>query len=133
MITKPLVMTDAKIVEQKINHYFEQQDKAGKPYTMIGLAIGLGLNHRKMLDVYANLDFEQDYLDKYKNDLPLISNLIKNAKAKVEEYVITNVMTARNPAGGIFIAKNMDYCDKQQIDANVTGDLTINITVDDDK
>ena len=65
MITKPLVMTDAKIVEQKINSYFEQQDKAGKPYTMIGLAIGLGLNHRKMLDVYANLDFEQAYLDKY--------------------------------------------------------------------
>jgi len=119
-ITKQLKMTDPAIVKTAIDGYFANRDQDKRPYTMIGLAIALGLNHRKMLDVYEDMAFKPDYIDRWGAELSAISNLIKNAKAKVEEYVVEQVMIARNPAGGIFIAKNMDYKDKQEIETTVT-------------
>jgi len=53
-------------------------------------------------------------------------NTIKKIKARVEHYVEKMTISGKiAPAVGIFVLKNFDWTDKQIIDANITGDISL--------
>lgn len=78
-------------LEKAINEYFDKCDKKGKPYTMTGLALSLGVDRRTLIN-YGNKD--------------LFFSLIKNAKAKVEEQLEESLYRLGNNSGVIFNLKN---------------------------
>jgi hypothetical protein len=116
VITKPLKLTNPAEVDEKIQEYFARQDAAGRPYTVIGIANALGLYNRDDLYRYERMDFAEDYLKTFGESLSRISDLLKRATAQCEEYVVETAITAKNPAGSIFIAKNMGYKDKTEVE-----------------
>ena len=95
-----------------INKYFENQLSIDKPITITGLCLALGTT--------------RDLLCDYSNN-PVFSDAIKQAKEIVANYAEEQCLTARNPAGAIFIAKNHGFTDKQEIDHKITSKI---ITVD---
>lgn len=73
-----------------IDAYFAQQDLAKQPYTMSGLARALGTTRKTVLDYEGRDGF---------------SDTVKSARARVEEWVETQLYGNR-PVGPIFSLKN---------------------------
>lgn len=121
---RPLSFKSVKELDEKIDEYFAYCDngfrnlfdeKTGetkqiawsKPYTMSGLAVWLGTD-RKTLYNYSKRD---EYFPS-----------IKKALARVEADLEERAITARQPAGTIFVLKNnFTWVDetRQKLDANV--------------
>jgi len=79
-----------------------------KPYTITGLAIGVGLTRRGLLDYEEKGEF---------------SHTITMAKAKVEDYAESHLFSGRNAAGAIFSLKN-NYGWKDKTEQEVSGNLS---------
>lgn len=102
---RPRKYTDKEIFEKKIEEYFNDCDKKGKPYTMSGLAYSLGMDRRSLLN------YSKD--DKF---FPTI----KIARDRVETYVEEQLYGNKQTAGVIFSLKNnFGWKDKQEIEQKV--------------
>lgn len=97
---RPKAYTKVKIMQQKIDKYFNECDKNKEPYTITGLCIAL--------------DICRDTLSEYmKNDE--FSDTIKKAKLKVENYLEKHLITDNSTTGIIFNLKNnFGWKDKQE-------------------
>lgn len=106
-VGRPNKFTDVDIYVDRINSYFEDCDTKLRPYTITGLALWLDTTRETMCDYEKN---------------PLFSDATKTAKEIVANYAVEQCLTAKNPAGAIFLAKNHGFSDKQEltIDANIT-------------
>ena len=91
--------------------FFANCDAKSEPYTITGLALALDTD-RKTLMAWENSD--------------RLCNTIKKIKSKVEEYVERRVAMGKiPPAVGIFMLKNFGWTDKQEIDQNIKGDISL--------
>jgi hypothetical protein len=114
---RPLKYDDPDKVSRLINKYFRECDKQDIPYTVNGLALAIGLHRATLLDYEQNdrgRPEEQETRQK-------ISDLIKDAKAKVESSLENRLLAGKcAPAGPIFILKNMGWKDKTELEGNMT-------------
>jgi hypothetical protein len=99
-VGRPLKFT-LEEVERKIEKYFAECDRLGKPYLITGLALYIGFNGRQQMDDYMAIDEFHDP--------------IKRAKARVEAYYEEG-LHSNSPAGRIFGLKNMGWKDKQEVE-----------------
>lgn len=119
---RPPLYKMAQELQAKIDEYFEScwidkvvevTDKEGnvtttnsryqnRPYTVMGLALALGMCRDTLCEYAKNGEF---------------SDIIKKAKAKVEMNVEENLLWGKNAAGPIFWLKNhAGYRDKQELE-----------------
>lgn len=118
MAGRPNKFKSVEEMQIAINNYFKDCDANERPYTISGLAYALDTTRRTLLDYEEN--------DEY-------SHTIKKAKAKIEQFVEERLFVGNNTAGVIFNLKNnYNWKDKQEIEAEVNSDLTINIELTDD-
>lgn len=129
-------------IQEKIDAYFEGcrgtvrydddgnvlTDKFGRPVifderplTITGLALALGFNSRQTL---LNYQGKKEFMD-----------TIMRAKAQVEQYAEERLFDKDGANGAKFsLANNFDgWKEKQQIDADLSTELTINIELSDDE
>lgn len=117
-IGRPNKFKSVEEMEQAIEEYFNYCDENGKPYTISGLAYALDTNRQTLLDYQEKDEF---------------SDTIKRAKAKIERFVEERLFVGSNTAGVIFNLKNnYNWKDKQEIDAEVSSTVNINIELSDD-
>ena len=104
-VGRPRKYTDPKVMEQKIEEYFESiTDENGdykRPPTVSGLALFLG---------FCNKSSMYDYRDEY----PEFSDSIKKAIARLETFHEEKVSAGDKCVGNIFILKNFGWSDRQQ-------------------
>lgn len=128
-------------IQEKIDAYFEKcegtvlnyengevvLDKHGdpvivgrKPLTITGLALALGFTSRQAL---LNYQAKEEFVD-----------TITRAKAMVEQYAEERLFDKDGANGAKFsLANNFDgWKEKQQIEADVNSEVTINIELSDD-
>ncbi len=115
---RPKKYNKVEEMQRDIDNYFKECDANDRPYTISGLAYALDTTRRTLLDYEENDEF---------------SHTIKRAKAKIEQFVEERLFVGSNTAGVIFNLKNnYNWKDKQEIEAEVNSDLTINIELTDD-
>ena len=116
---RPMKYKSVKAMQSDIDDYFKECDESGRPYTVSGLAYALGTNRQTLL----NYEEKEEFFD-----------TIKRAKAKIElfnEELLYNKDVSTT--GVIFNLKNnYGWKDKQEIEADVKNDVTINIELSDD-
>jgi hypothetical protein len=131
-----------KEMQEKIDAYFAEcagyivKDKDGnpmldkydepviagrKPLTITGLALALGFSTRQAL---LNYQDKEEFVD-----------TVLRAKAKVEQYAEERLYDKDGANGAKFsLANNFKgWAEKQQVDANVNSEVTINIELSDDE
>jgi hypothetical protein len=100
-------------MQKSMDIYFAEIEKTGEPPTICGLSEALGFEDRRSL---------LDYLHN-KNEF---TRTIKGAKRKIEQYLEKRLSQGQNVAGLIFNLKNnFGWVDKQEINTNLTGNLTL--------
>lgn len=82
---------DANEFEKKVNQYFIECDKNGRPYTMSGLANSLDMDRRSLVNYAKD---EKFFLT------------IKKARQRVEQQLEENLYRLGNNSGIIFNLKN---------------------------
>lgn len=138
---RPPMYKNKEEIQEKIDKYFNEcagvplkndegeviRDKNGepilhgkKPLTVTGLALALGFNSRQAL---LNYQAKREFYD-----------TITRAKAKIEQYAEERLFDKDGANGAKFsLANNFDgWKEKQQIEAEVNQDLTINIELSDE-
>lgn len=136
---KPRMYKSVEEIQEKIDAYFEECkgtplydaegnpmiDKFGnpimygvRPLTVTGLALALGFTSRQAL---LNYQGRAEFVD-----------TITRAKAKVEQYAEERLFDKDGANGAKFsLANNFEgWKEKQQIEADVNSDLSINITLE---
>ena len=126
MAGRPRKYNKVEDMEIAIDKYFQECDAKEEPYTMSGLALALGFDSRRSLINYCDYEDEEE-----KGFLPTI----KRARAKCEFDIERGLLSGKyNPTGAIFNLKNnYDWKDKQEIAAEVSNDVTINIELSDNE
>lgn len=116
---RPLKFKSAEEMQTIINQYFAKCDAEKKPYTVSGLAVALDTTRRTLLDYEEKDEF---------------SHTIKKAKAKIEAYNEEMLYNKNIPTTGVIfnLKNNYGWKDKQEIEAEVNSDMTINIELSDD-
>ncbi|WP_313798808.1 terminase small subunit [Cytobacillus sp.] len=131
-MAKPLKFKSPEELSERISEYFFHCDrnmkvmfnKDGepievpdpKPYTISGLAYFLGTNRQTLL----NYEERDEYFD-----------TIRAAKAKIEAFVEESLWKPKIAQGVVFNLKN-NFGWKEQQDINMSGELEINVSLDDD-
>jgi len=141
-IGRPPTYKTKEEIQEKIDEYFESckgtikydgdgnvlVDKLGRPVifddrplTITGLALALGFNSRQTL---LNYQGKEEFVD-----------TIMRAKARVEQYAEERLFDKDGANGAKFsLANNFEgWKEKQQIEAEVSNELTINIELSDDE
>lgn len=136
------MFTSVEEMQEKIDAYFEEcegvimKDEEGnpllnkygqpiiygaKPLTITGLALALGFNTRQSL---LNYEGKDEFLD-----------TIKKAKSKVEQYAEERLFDKDGSNGAKFSLSNnfKGWAEKQQIEADVKNDISINVELVDDE
>ena len=139
---RPPIFTSVEEMQEKIDAYFEEckgtvaTDKEGnvltnkygepvvigeKPLTITGLALAIGFNSRQSL---LNYEGKEEFLD-----------TIKRAKAKVEQYAEERLFDKDGSNGAKFSLSNnfKGWAEKQQIEADVKNDISINVELVDEE
>lgn len=140
-VGRPPMYKTPEEMQKKIDEYFESckgelvydaegrpildkngnQLRAGaRPLTITGLALALGFNSRLALIKYED---KEDFV-----------NTVKRAKAKVEQYAEERLFDRDGVNGAKFSLSNNfnGWKEKQQIEAEVNSDVTINIELSDE-
>lgn len=129
---RPLKFQSAEELHEKVQAYFDECDnrtdtvltKTGdlvkipnpRPYTISGLAFHLGTNRATLL----NYEEREEH-----------SEIIKDAKARIEAFVEESLWTPKVAAGVIFNLKNnYGWVDKQEIDQNSKVDAAITVRME---
>ena len=117
---RPLKYPSVKALQKDIDKYFADCDESGKPYTVSGLAYALGTSRRTLL----NYEEREEYF-----------HTIKRAKDKIECYNEELLYSKDVSTTGVIfnLKNNYDWKDKQEIEADVKNDVTINIELSDDE
>jgi len=102
-----------------INGMLEQE----KHLTFTGLCIALGVVKETFNDYESG---------KYDTDNEEFSSPLKDLKQRIENYAELKLF-GNNPTGAIFALKNYGWKDKQEIDTNVSGEITVTLEGDLDK
>lgn len=129
-VGRSLIFTNPEDLQHAVNKYFEDCDnhvievmnKAGElvrvvepdPYTMSGLANALKMNRNTLIEYgkgnYKSVDDETNQA---------FIEIIRDARARVEEYAERSLYILRNPAGAIFNLKNnFGWVDRQEISSS---------------
>ena len=139
---RPPIFTSAEEMQEKIDAYFKEcegkimKDEEGKPLlnkygqpiiygakplTITGLALALGFVSRQSL---LNYEAKDEFFD-----------TIKRAKARVEEYAESRLFDKDGSNGAKFSLSNnfKGWAEKQQIEADVKNDISINVELVDDE
>lgn len=139
---RPPIFTSAEEMQEKIDAYFKEcegkimTDEEGKPLlnkygqpiiygakplTITGLALALGFVSRQSL---LNYEAKDEFFD-----------TIKRAKARVEEYAESRLFDKDGSNGAKFSLSNnfKGWAEKQQIEADVKNDISINVELVDDE
>lgn len=104
-------------LQKAVDAYFESCEFGGKPVTISGLCLYLGVD-RTTLWNYQDIDGR--YL-----------NTIKQAKLRCENYVEEALYKGDiAPNAGIFALKNYGWTDKQEIDQRLESDNTVHVVLD---
>ena len=116
-------------IDKYFDSCFDMDVETGKkiqvePFTITGLALALGTSRETLMDIENG---NGPYSDKS------FSDAIKIAKLRCQNFAEKNMFTAKNPAGAIFALKNYGWKDKQEIDTNVSGEITVTLEGDLDK
>ena len=116
---RPLKFNSAVEMQTAINEYFAKCDAEDRPYTVSGLAVALDTNRQTLI----NYEGKDEFVD-----------TIKNAKAKIEAYNEEMLYNKNIPTVGVIfnLKNNYGWKDKQEIEAEVNSDVTINIELSDD-
>ena len=109
---RPLKFKNAEELEKKINKYFAETPE--EEWTITGLAIALDCDRKTI----------QNYKEKDE-----FFHTIKNAYLKVE-YSYEKSLRKNGRTGDIFALKNFGWVDRQEIDANVNGEIVVDIEDD---
>ena len=107
--------------EVVLNKYGDPVIVGRKPLTITGLALALGFNSRQALLNYQ--------------DKPEFYDTITRAKAKVEQYAEERLFDKDGSNGAKFSLSNnfKGWAEKQQIEADVKNDISINVELVDDE
>ena len=118
-IGRPLKFNSAEEMQTAINQYFAKCDAEDRPYTVSGLAVALDTNRQTLI----NYEDKGEFFD-----------TIKKAKAKIEAYNEEMLYNKNIPTTGVIfnLKNNYGWKDKQEIEAEVNSDMTINIELSDD-
>lgn len=103
-------------LQAEIDKYFERCEQTKEPLTITGLALALD-TYRDVLMDYQNKDE--------------FSNTVKRAKQRIE-HAYEKRLIENGRAGDIFALKNFGWTDKQEITADVSSDVNINIELSDE-
>lgn len=119
MVGRPLKYESVEAMQEDINKYFAECDEKGKPYTVSGLAYALGTNRQTLI----NYEDKDQFVD-----------TIKSAKAKIERFNEEMLYNKDVSTTGVIfnLKNNYGWKDKQEIEADVKNDVTINIELSDD-
>ncbi len=91
-VGRPLKFKDVRELKAAIDKYFEDCEKNGKPLTITGLALAIGMtSRRQLLEYEGRKEFH---------------NAIKKAKLMCENFAEQYLFTGKNMAGAIFNLKN---------------------------
>jgi hypothetical protein len=102
---KPPFYDTPEEMQAACDAYFAKCIEDKEPATITGLTLALGFCTRKsLLDYSEKIEFV---------------NIIKKAKLKVEHEYEKALRTDRNATGAIFVLKNMEWSDKQEIENNI--------------
>ena len=117
---RPLKYNRVEDMQKDIDEYFAECDEKQKPYTVSGLAYALGTTRRTLLDYQEK--------DEY-------SHTIKSAKAKIERFNEEMLYSKDVSTTGVIfnLKNNYGWKDKQEIEAEVSSEVTINIELTDDE
>ena len=111
MAGRPPKWSSPEELQKQIDKYFQECEANDEPLTITGLAMAL--------DTYR--DVLMDYQEKDE-----FSNTIKKAKQKIENaYEKRLIKYVRR--GDIFALKNFNWNDKQEIEANVSANIEVDI------
>lgn len=113
-VGRPPKFQDVEELQRKIDAYFASchDDKGNliRPYTITGLALALDTSRKVLLD-YESKDDE-------------ISNTIKKAKLRIENFAEEQLYTNKNTAGVIFnMVNNYGWVNRQE--SNVTAKVNM--------
>lgn len=119
MIGRPNKFKTVEDMQKAIDDYFDYCDMNKKPYTVSGLAYALDTTRRTLLDYTEKDEF---------------SHTIKSAKARIERFNEEMLYSKDVPTVGVIfnLKNNYDWKDKQEIEADVNSDVSINIELSDD-
>lgn len=99
-MARPKKIKSVKELEEKISEYFKECDSSGKPYTLSGLAVFIGVDRKTLLNYSKDERF-----------FPAI----KKAKAACEAYAEERLYGKGQVAGVIFSLKNnFGWTDSQE-------------------
>lgn len=102
-IGRPLKFPSVKILQEKIDRYFDDCTQNKEPPTVTGLAVALDTSRKVLLEYEDRKDF---------------SNAIKRAKTKIEAHLENLLLTRDNAAGKIFVLKNnFNWRDKIEVES----------------
>lgn len=118
-IGRPKKFKTVEEMQKAIDEYFKYCDMNEKPYTVSGLAYALNTTRRTLLDYEEKDEF---------------FHTIKSAKARIERFNEEMLYRKDVPTVGVIfnLKNNYDWKDKQEIEADVNSDVSINIELSDD-
>jgi hypothetical protein len=100
---RPLKFESPEELEKKIDAYFQTCEDTGEPLTVASLAAALDCDPETLLNYQKKETF---------------FGTIKRAKVRIQAAMEKYALTAKNPAGAIFLLKaNYNYSDKLQIES----------------
>ena len=116
---RPLKYESVEMMQKDIDKYFAECDEKQKPYTVSGLAYALGTNRQTLI----NYEEKEEFVD-----------TIKSAKAKIELFNEEMLYSKDVSTTGVIfnLKNNYGWKDKQEIEADVKSDVTINIDLVDE-
>lgn len=100
-MARPRTIKDPQEMWKRAEAYFTKQDKNAKPYTVPGVCIALGFNHRNALSEYERR--------------PEFTSTIKEIRLRIENQMLENLQSGKGfGVGYIFSLKNnFGYKDQQ--------------------
>lgn len=108
----------AEELQEKIEEYFVACYQSGRPYTISGLALWLGLSTQTLRN------YEKNYGDTEYADI------IKKAKQRVEEFAEKSLYETGKTAGAKFVLQNnFKWSDKQ--DVSLSGEVSQIVKLED--
>ena len=104
-VGRPPKYTNVEEFQELIDEYFRDQDLQGRPYTITGLSLKLGMTRQKLID-YTEKDEFRD--------------AIKRAKERCHEYTEEFLYSGKAAAGAIFSLKNnYGWKDKTEVESTL--------------
>jgi hypothetical protein len=112
---RPRIFSSPEELQIKIDKYFEEAESKGKPLTMSGLAIALGIERATL----CNYNKDEEYFE-----------TIKKARAKVESSFEELLLSGKATAGIIFALKNnFGWADKNELEVSGNKDKPLEVII----